>query len=340
MQIKTTWGGSTCSSYWDCWYVLFQILLSSILTTYVQTLAMTVLRVLFFRLYESPRFLVAAGRPKEAIQNLQLISKFNGEELNLSLRDVRDHFGTITRRRSLSTANDEDTDSTPFLQQEEEPQGGPKPIFGAETIRISTTPPDSFDYSSTGESNNLLESHSFATPVIEHAEPPFTIPSPEEDEYKRPVSPIQPRRNRSSVYRASTVLPTAIRRPLWVWLDRVSLVLSPEWLWTTLIMWATWFSMSLGMDVRPTANSRYQYDFQLAYTMFNVYLPKLLETRLGGMNPDGGNLPRASPSSSLVDSLWNVVIYSIGGCPGAIVSCSQQPKKSLELIILPSWARI
>ena len=56
---------------------------------------MTVLRVIFFRLHESPRYLVAAGRPTEAMENLHLISRFNGEELDLSLRDVRDHFGTV-----------------------------------------------------------------------------------------------------------------------------------------------------------------------------------------------------------------------------------------------------
>ena len=50
-----------------------------------------------------------------------------------------------------------------------------------------------------------------------------------------------------------------------------------------------------------------------AYTMFNVYLPKLLETRSTSNDPSGA-------PKSLEDSLWDVVIYSIGGCPGAIVS--------------------
>lgn len=60
--------------------------------------------------------------------------------------------------------------------------------------------------------------------------------------------------------------------------------------------------------------------------MFNVFLPKLLEKRLGGMNPDRSQsnvkstVGVQSAESSLEDSLWDVVIYSIGGCPGAIVS--------------------
>ena len=60
--------------------------------------------------------------------------------------------------------------------------------------------------------------------------------------------------------------------------------------------------------------------------MFNVFLPKLLERRLGGMTPESPQpgvrsiAQIQSAESSLEDSLWDVVIYSIGGCPGAIVS--------------------
>ncbi len=50
-----------------------------------------------------------------------------------------------------------------------------------------------------------------------------------------------------------------------------------------------------------------------AYTMFNVFLPKLLETRSTSTDTDGA-------PKTLEDSLWDVVIYSLGGCPGAIVS--------------------
>jgi len=281
----------------------------------ILTLAMTVLRVIFFRLYESPRFLVAAGRPKEAMENLQLISRFNGEELDLSLRDVRDHF-SVARHRSLSAATnfDEDyNDSTPFLRGQEDSEERPKTIFDAEiapeteTTRISSTSQDPSDYRATGESNNILESQTFTTPVIEHTEPEFIsslLNDTREDEHKPPAVRRSQHRSqrRSSVYSVSTVLPSTVRKPLWAWFDRVALVLSPEWLWTTLMIWAVWFSMSL------------------AYTMFNVYLPKLLETRLGRMGADGPVSTKASsPSSALIDSLWDVVIYSIGGCPGAIL---------------------
>jgi hypothetical protein len=43
--------------------------------------------------------------------------------------------------------------------------------------------------------------------------------------------------------------------------------------------------------------------------MFNVYLPKLMETAGG-----------AAEQKTITESLWDVVIFTIGGCPGALAS--------------------
>ncbi|KAJ2935233.1 hypothetical protein H1R20_g1861, partial [Candolleomyces eurysporus] len=56
------------------------------------TLSMFIARIVFFRLHESPRYLVHAGRPHDAIKSLQLISKFNGSDLEVELEDVRDYY--------------------------------------------------------------------------------------------------------------------------------------------------------------------------------------------------------------------------------------------------------
>lgn len=48
--------------------------------------------------------------------------------------------------------------------------------------------------------------------------------------------------------------------------------------------------------------------------MFNVYLPKLLEGRGATLATD------VDASKSLSASMWDVVIYALGGCPGAVVS--------------------
>jgi len=52
----------------------------------------------------------------------------------------------------------------------------------------------------------------------------------------------------------------------------------------------------------------------VAYTMFNVFLPKLLETRKGKDNPQ-----------TLQQSLWEVLLFTLGGCPGSFVCSSCSP---------------
>lgn len=54
-----------------------------------------------------------------------------------------------------------------------------------------------------------------------------------------------------------------------------------------------------------------------AFTMFNVFLPKLLETAASSSAPPGGETPK-----TLEATLWDVVIFTLGGCPGPIVSPS------------------
>lgn len=49
---------------------------------------------------------------------------------------------------------------------------------------------------------------------------------------------------------------------------------------------------------------------QIAYTVFNVYLPKLLENRSG---------LHTGPPKTLEETMWDVVIFTLGGCPGAFV---------------------
>lgn len=57
--------------------------------------------------------------------------------------------------------------------------------------------------------------------------------------------------------------------------------------------------------------------------MFNVYLPKLLEGRGTRVEADAG------VAKSLSASMWDVVIYALGGCPGAVVSATYSLHSSL-----------
>ncbi|KAF9493580.1 MFS general substrate transporter [Pleurotus eryngii] len=293
------------------------------------TLSMFLARMVFFKLHESPRFLVHAGRPQEALESLQLISRFNGSDLTLMLDDVDDQ-----RPERISSP-----------QQMADEQS--KQIPPTATHDSSSTQVPIADYQATGEATVNLESHSLLSstdpptssqpsPTIHSPRPTrpfhdtdkelglppsisprresrFTFTDPAQAEATDPAHvtpPARPRprpthrlsqastrsRRRSSFYDNNKYcgkLPRWLRKPLLAWLDRVGMVLTPEWLRTTLLVWAAWCSMSL------------------AYTMFNVFLPKLLES--------SGTVGAATGEKTLEASLWDVVIFTIGGCPGAIL---------------------
>jgi len=295
-------------------------------------------RIVFFRLYESPRYLVHAGRPQDAIESLQMISRFNGSELELDLEDVEDHIRVppAHTQDSAIRAGNSDRPSTRLFDADAEISSSPtdinppSPLANAGTP-LSSTPPDgtegSFlikDYSATGGSEAPLAAYAavaaaerrsypyHSTPVAGRDAFQDTSPPPKEEDASvddidvPPARPRPPRAQhshrgtiysvRSSFYeaadRAYWLLPPRIRRPLRTWFGRFTMVLEPEWRRTTLLVWGAWWGISL------------------AYTMFNVYLPKLLETR---------RVVTQAETASLERTLWDVVIFTIGGCPGAVV---------------------
>ncbi|KAM0747906.1 MFS general substrate transporter [Meredithblackwellia eburnea MCA 4105] len=77
----------------------------------IVSIFMSLLRSLFFRLQESPKYLVAAGRPSEAVVALDRISRINGEDRpGWELDDVRDFSSTgqdPSRGRRLSDNGEE-----------------------------------------------------------------------------------------------------------------------------------------------------------------------------------------------------------------------------------------
>jgi len=325
------------------------------------TLSMFLARIVFFRLHESPRYLVHAGREQEALESLQLIARFNGDDLDLVLDDVQDHAPAAQLGEESITSHDvrpssltnadrdgdfgshaEDSSALIFDAEDDvvhTPSRGrhlDRPSLSSQRshdVLRSSPESESKNYSTMGESNVPLDAHSFNTPAIgqeprrlsTYSVESYHLPiqgenakeSASEDEQSarllptpsRPPSMARPRpgfRERSSRRMSTTSsmydarpkiyrkLPRWLRKPLWAWLDRIAMVLSPEWIRTTLLVWMAWFAMSL------------------AYTMFNVYLPKLLEGRSSSF--DASVTPK-----SLTSSLWDVVIYALGGCPGAIL---------------------
>ncbi|TEB22963.1 membrane transporter [Coprinellus micaceus] len=280
------------------------------------TLSMFIARMVFFRLHESPRYLVHAGRPADAVRSLQLISRFNGSNLSLELEDVRDHH--------LPSELPDPTKIVDTLSPVTSTDSNGRQRATSRTIFDATMvdgEPGAMSRAGSSESGKgrgpLVTTYGLTT------ETPALDPQATAESKQTPVSPVDPeptippagqrtrsasgrrlvrgrrdsvmsRRSTASVYEKKLCwsLPRWLRNPLWAWLDRVHMVLAPEWIRTTLLVWAVWCTMSL------------------AYTMFNVFLPKLLETA-------SPHALEATPKT-LEQSLWDVVIFTVGGCPGAI----------------------
>ncbi|KAL1729666.1 major facilitator superfamily domain-containing protein [Schizophyllum commune] len=289
----------------------------------VITLAMFFARMVFFRLHESPRYLVHAGRHQEALQSLQMISRFNGADLSLKLADVHDELHpedadakededpALARRSSSLRRSSTLFDAGDDLDDE----GDQRPQHPRHTSSTGFANLDADglpDYSST-EPNTPESGLRDDVAKIPSVSPPRARPSlstsPPRPSLSRPSLSVRSRplnttrasmmsRRRSSVYeverKVCAFLPQFIRRPLWAWWDRVMLTLTPEWAKTTIVVWVVWCAMSA------------------AFTMFNIFLPKLLESK-------GTPTSSMADPSSLTASLWDLAIFTIGGCPGSIL---------------------
>jgi hypothetical protein len=205
-----------------------------------------------------------------------MISKFNGSDLEIELDDVADHYPvpTITTTSALpppQSFSDRLADSTVItgpmdirkadervvfdVDDEAGGSGGSSPPSKNSTDRSTIVP----SYDAVGEmTSNVLEGHSFKTPLLSNEEVVVkqSIPDTEEG-YKPNLGPSLRRQRsasaggnrKSSIYeyeKKCSILPKAVKKPLAAWWDRVSMVLQPEWFRTTMLVWAAWFFMSLG----------------------------------------------------------------------------------------------
>ena len=94
-----------------------------------------------------------------------------------------------------------------------------------------------------------------------------------------------------------------IKRPLMAWLDRVGMVLSPEWCQTALLVWGVWFFIPLGASHAIKG---------LSTSPKPSYQPTPRSTCIIQSCWRQGRAP-----TSLEGSLWEVVIFTLGGCPGS-----------------------
>lgn len=221
-------------------------------------------RMVFFRLHESPRYLVHAGRPQDALKSLQLISRFNGSDIAIELEDVRDHQchdalvtteGDFSKFDVRSRANS----TTPFAANVD--LDGPFSITSDSSTENSQSSRSVLitDYASMRETPNRGDSTPEQHVLSDSPTEPMLkdiAATAGESLPRNNLHSIRHRREpsasrRSSVYeqKVCRALHRWLRRPLWAWWDRVMMVLAPEWLRTTVLVWLAWFAMSLGPSI-------------------------------------------------------------------------------------------
>lgn len=185
-------------------------------------------RVLFFRLSESPRFLAASGDYAGALESLEKISKFNGNEKEWSLNDVIDDNGNFGR----ATLGDE--------------RGGERGALGG----------DGLDYDSTAESDSPLSGR--GSPTGYSSPPSHLLLSPGSTTRSRAT------KNREDGIRyIDQYLPTGIASFIDDNLERTTVLFEPRYRLSTQLIWTIWTLVSA------------------AYSIFNVFLPKFLEAKVG-----------------------------------------------------------
>lgn len=212
-----------------------------------------VLRLVFFDILESPRYLVSSGRPEEAREALQKIAAYNQAPLPVALSDVSD----IRVAGRLGERNDGDDDD------DEGEEAGEQTLA---TIR-----PSSGGYSA--------------------------LPRGESDSDTITSKAIRSTGGGDGGDALSSSL-ASLRA-------KFDVLLSEPWRRTTLLVWAIWITVTL------------------AFTMFNVFLPKFLEQRLQQPNdqdPPPSTTPHAPPSSSATTRVMiDYLLYSLASVPGAIL---------------------
>lgn len=185
------------------------------------TLAMLLVRSLWLKLPETPKFLLSQDRHQETIIVLQDIARINGEHVRIGSADLPRPTSAPISDGELHLRNSEERREH---WQDDEREREQEPMIASNDENIA---------------NKMVH-----------------------DVYK------------------------SVNASAW------SMLFSPQWRVTTILVWAIWTFTSM------------------AYTMFNVFLPKYLET-LGFQ----GEVP---PTRK--DVYWDYMIYSLAGVPGSVVS--------------------
>ena len=258
-----------------------------------------------FRLHESPRYLVTNGRQDEAVIVLQAIANFNAADIDIGCADVV--MTSPTRPVTSDKKNSElptpvEGEESPLPQytpRHSEDSGRPKTLY--DSVGVGPAPPprravrygSAFYASTVGDSPTAERDRG----ILEEDEGEYARVSTEDgamDGEAKSIPPLQ-----------WTSRSSWMEKPgeWWDrWSDQISKLFVPQWKRTVILMWIIWGSMAFCEHLHATRGS------SAAYTMFNVWLPAVLESRASGSGDD-----------AIREALQEFVLYSLAGCPGSMV---------------------
>ena len=264
-------------------------------------------RVVFFRLLESPKYLVHAGRPQEAREILQKIHRYNGgATIALRIQDVEDD------RHSSATGGPADLESSQHSMHQRPSSSAYSGEHVTSAPRTSNT---GNDRTKADSSDHMRSEHAAdeddetdvhggdasTRPLLDHtAGAGSSSPKSDQDTsiLERRPSPI-PNDTRTADLPASlSWLPSSWHPSAADLASRYTEMFSPEWKRTTLLIWIIWGGMSYG------------------FTTFNVLLPKLLEQRY-----DPAPLAQGLPDdASIRRAMLDILVYALSSLPGSLIS--------------------
>ncbi|KAJ9476956.1 putative metabolite transport protein [Pseudozyma hubeiensis] len=261
-------------------------------------------RVVFFRLLESPKYLVHSGRPQEARDILQRIHRYNGgATISLRIQDVVDDSGSDRRRAG------EDMESSQHSMHQH-PSRNSTGVSQKRTDVAANDQRLQDSYTEDEDDEADISGQAATRPLLGDA----TALADETDDARKSDqydTSVHIRNDGSAISQPSSFnrdLPPSLSWLPKSWhpsaadlASRYSEMFSPEWKRTTILIWIIWGGMSYG------------------FTTFNVLLPKYLER---GYDPSpSSTLSPAEPDDATIRrALIDILLYSLSSLPGSLVS--------------------
>ncbi|KAJ1043459.1 hypothetical protein NDA11_000359 [Ustilago hordei] len=265
-------------------------------------------RVVFFKLLESPKYLVHAGRPQEAREILQKIHKYNGgAAIRLRIQDVEDD----GHANGLSGGEDLESSQHSMHQRPSSSAFSVKATAPAdETEERSRATPARAEYAADEYGAVETRGQDAARPLLDHTDDDTAEDSRKSDEetsvHERNGSAITLQGRTAALPASLAWLPESWHPSAADLASRYSEMLSPEWKRTTVLIWIIWGGMSYG------------------FTTFNVLLPKLLEQRYEApTSPSTLQVPAMAgerDEASIRRAMLDILVYSLSSLPGSLIS--------------------